>query len=598
MVRIETIDLSSRNVEFPEDRVGMVIAQPFLSLSEVEPYRCTEEAKPRQIAGIARTLEISLLAHHNAEKTHFTIFPEYSICGVDGVQIIQNAMTAAGWPCETVVIGGTDALTKAEFTGLCGEANTHVDTNANNLNRVEANEWVNCKITWVKGRSGTVERWLQPKIAPALPEEDVSYQRMFRGGSIYTFKGKLRNQAPFRFCSLICFDWIALVGNKKIWKWVLEDLNREATEAGAQFPLTWFFVIQRNPRPSHNTFLSEVGSFFDQTTLPNIRRTQTCLLFSNGAGNPSLGKAAQYGQTSLVLLPQNAFEAPTCSMTFSNGGPRFRDNSTLLQGYNDVFFREKGACIHSFAQINPDSCPPGPAGRTIALHNAAVFPFSETTDRRAPSSPVPAVTKWWNDELDTLPKLSVAYAHLPFAQDLETNHDRNVSILRAVEGQPAWNAVKLAAQLSEAETPDQFAQTELQALENLLNTLNIISLGSAAPVVRADAAHATVALRDQPVELIAILGRSHEDCWKHCQNIVPKPRRDLLIVSRDPDNTRLSNRSGSFLTPRATRLGEERKITDPSTGILRIGYSNLLETIRTQTTVAEVHGAIDAELAA
>jgi hypothetical protein len=240
MVRIETIDLSSRNVEFPEDRVGMVIAQPFLSLSEVEPYRCTEEAKPAQLAGIKRTLEISLLAHHDSEKTHFTIFPEYSVCGVDGVQIIQNATTAAGWPCETVVIGGTDALTKAEFTGLCGEANSHADTNANDLNRVGANEWVNCKITWVKGRNGTVERWLQPKIAPAWPEENVSYQQMFRGGSIYTFKGKLRNQAPFRFCSLICFDWIALVGNKKVWQWILEDLNREATEAGAQFPLRGF----------------------------------------------------------------------------------------------------------------------------------------------------------------------------------------------------------------------------------------------------------------------------------------------------------------------------------------------------------------------
>src|SRR5262249_45310984 len=159
---------------------------------------------------------------------------------------------------------------------------------------------------------------------------------------------------------------------------------------------------------------------------------------------------------------------------------------------NDVFFREKGACIHSFAQVNPDSRPPGPAGRTIALRNAAVFPFRETTDRRAPSSPVPASTKWWNDELDTLPKLSAAYPDLPFARDLETNHDRNVTILRAVEGQLAWTAIKLAAQLSEAETPDQFAETELQALKNLIDTLNIISLGSAAPVVRADTAHVTI----------------------------------------------------------------------------------------------------------
>ena len=33
MVHIETVDLSSRNVTLPSDRVGMVIVQPYLSLT-------------------------------------------------------------------------------------------------------------------------------------------------------------------------------------------------------------------------------------------------------------------------------------------------------------------------------------------------------------------------------------------------------------------------------------------------------------------------------------------------------------------------------------------------------------------------------------
>jgi hypothetical protein len=33
MVHVETVDLSARGVEFPSDRVGMVIVQPYLSLT-------------------------------------------------------------------------------------------------------------------------------------------------------------------------------------------------------------------------------------------------------------------------------------------------------------------------------------------------------------------------------------------------------------------------------------------------------------------------------------------------------------------------------------------------------------------------------------
>ena len=50
MVHVETVDLSTRNVTLPSDRVGMVIVQPHLSLTAVEPYRCTAQAKPQQLA--------------------------------------------------------------------------------------------------------------------------------------------------------------------------------------------------------------------------------------------------------------------------------------------------------------------------------------------------------------------------------------------------------------------------------------------------------------------------------------------------------------------------------------------------------------------
>jgi hypothetical protein len=118
VINVETVDLSARNVCLPADRVGMVIAQPFLSLTDVEPYRCTAAATPSQLAVLTRTLEVAREARHGAGKTHFTIFPEYSIPGLPGIALVQAAIEGADWPAGTIVIGGVDALSKQDFSTL------------------------------------------------------------------------------------------------------------------------------------------------------------------------------------------------------------------------------------------------------------------------------------------------------------------------------------------------------------------------------------------------------------------------------------------------------------------------------------------------
>src|SRR5262249_49983032 len=156
------------------------------------------------------------------------------------------------------------------FATLANRPNTHLDITHNSPARMNENEWVNCGITWVKGQDGKVETWLQPKLHPAWEEMNISYQSMFRGQSIYVFKGALANQAPYRFGTLVCFDWIATVGTQKICARILDDLHQQAN--GHQLPISWLFVIQRNPKPSHNTFLKQVETFFDETQFPNARR--------------------------------------------------------------------------------------------------------------------------------------------------------------------------------------------------------------------------------------------------------------------------------------------------------------------------------------
>jgi hypothetical protein len=211
VVHIETVDLSSRGITLPSDRVGIVIAQPHVpstSLSAAEPYQCSDQAKPLQLAVLRETLTVARSARHGVIKTHFTVFPEYSIPGLDGIALVETALLASDWPSGTIVIGGTDGLTQAQYVQLLQGDSTHVDATRNAGNLVQLDQWVNCAITWVKREDGNLERWIQPKLHPALEEMSISHQHMFRGSSVYVFKGLMENGAPYRFGTLVCFDWI------------------------------------------------------------------------------------------------------------------------------------------------------------------------------------------------------------------------------------------------------------------------------------------------------------------------------------------------------------------------------------------------------
>ena len=381
MIYVETVDLAERNVRLPMGRVGMVIAQPHIppeSLTTTEPFHCTEEAKLQRLAMLTETLTVSLATRHGEPKTHFTVFPEYAIPGPDGIAHIEDVLQTNNWPPATIVIGGIDALDRTQYLRLLQNPHTHVDHVRNGADSVPPHCWINCTITWIKTADGTLERWLQPKLHPAWPEMDVHHEHMFRGSSVYVFKGLLENDAPFRFGTLVCFDWIASVRGRTPSRWILADLHNQAT--GSHIPLSWFFVIQHNKKPSHDTFLTQVTPFFNQTEFPNAMRHNACLVFANTAGKPDPGRTVEFGGCSIVLSPHTLFKRPCCAPTFSDGGSRFRDGSRLLQPYHDFYFRERGACIHSFSLVNPGSLIAGPAGLAFAVNDAHVCPISGAVD--------------------------------------------------------------------------------------------------------------------------------------------------------------------------------------------------------------------------
>lgn len=602
MVHVTRVDLTERGVELPSDRVGMVVAQPHLCLTHDEPFTCVPDKKQQQLAGLREILDVSLANGHGLAKTHFTILPEYSIPGLDGFDQIEASIATAEWPSGTIIIGGIDALTKTDFANLVERPRSHIDTVHNALTRIGENEWVNCSVTWIKANDGKVERWIQPKLAAAWPEENITYNEMFRGDSIFAFKGPLTNGARYRFSTLLCFDWIGAVKNQLPWRCALEDLQSEAVARGdGDLSLSWFFVIQCNDFPSHPTFLTQVPEFFRQTLLPRVRRERTCLVFANSAGRADPGHCEKYGGTSLIFSSNTSFKEETSRPTVSKGGVRFRGN-TILGGHRDAYFREKGACIHSFAQVNPDQAG-GADARAFAVEHPFVFPIDETLDDpRAPRNIVPACVKWVNDELDSAESLADSYSTCALASHAAPAHDVTVARLRKLDAKATCKTITLSkASIPPEPNPDDadlWEHGHVDALNHVLQTITIVQMATETTIGNPERGHAAFTIAGQTIDLVAVRGKSHQDCSEHIKDFTGGARRKILLVSRDRDNNPLNRTDRSFLRPNSGSLGQDQKITDPDSGKIHLDYHTLLQIFRNSATTAAMLGELNVKLAA
>jgi hypothetical protein len=607
MVYIETVDLAARGITFPSDRVGMVIAQPRVELTLAEPFQIRPELRPQQLAVITRTLDIARATTHGAQRTHFTIFPEFCIPGLPGIAVIDTALQAADWPACTVVIGGVDGLQRPDYLTLIGARNTLMHEASNGADRVAADQWVNCAVIWVKGANDVVERWIQPKIYPSRPENNAQFQRMFRGGCIYLFKGLYETGgAAYGFSSLVCFDWIATVGEHKPWQWLLQSMHTEGAPLMALLPLTWMFVIQHNDQPNHATFLGELADFYNPNQYSCAGRQGTCIVFANNAGRDKPGPIEAYGCTSLVLPQTAMFTTTDCYMTHSNGGPRFRGNN-LVHPHRDVFFREGGPCIHSFIQVNPTSIIPGAAGQTVPVENPFVYPIdAAATDPRTPGAAVPGAVKWWNDTLDGIECLSIPF-QCPLAPAVAASHLLNIQDLRTKDASAAERALELGDPTFLKELPgpparsvpkhaDEWSAPETESLTHIVHTLDTFRVGFPDTTSRTVGAHAEVTIQGNRAEILAVRGATHEQNLKHADKHVPLPRSQLIIVSRDAHNSHLSSLERTILRTKAARDPARVKFNDPGHNRFYLGFQELLSDFRSANNPTELEGAVCARL--
>jgi len=596
MIAVVEVDLEALGMRLPRGEVSMVIAQPHVVFVPQEPFTWVPAERQRALDCIDDTLAVSRNCQHGADKTHFTIFPECTLPGLDGVDRITAALQADDWPTETFVIGGVDGLTKDQFTELVQRPNTEYDDVENCLDRIQAYQWVNCVITWAKLQTGEVRSWVQPKLSPAWVELDVNNMSMFRGRSIYVFKGIHSNaDASYQFATLLCFDWIGSMDAKRVWAWLLEGIAARAGQMGGMLPLTWLFVAQCNPAPSHASFMSQVGPFFNPAEYPRVLRDDTCLVMANVAGRGTPGKSEEFGQ-SAVIVTQSRFSRPECMPTYGNGGVPQRGGA-MLENFLDAVFRERGACIHSFLVIHPSTLPPGSAGRRFVLREPAVHPFSGVDDPRAPGGAVPAVVKWMNDELDEPSKsLAEKYKHLPLTVATVAAHQRAVVGLRKLKADALDSTVNFACLTAGKGTPDEWRAGESNALKHLLHTFSILDVAQYPAIFHGNGAQATIMKDEASLEVIAVMGASHEDCDKHVLERLPIHKGRLVVVSRDEDNTPWDKRFMTIYDQVQDEPSKEAKFTQPTSAIIRIGYHEVLDAYRNAANQAKLKEVIDAKL--
>ena len=189
------------------------------------------------------------------------------------------------------------------------------------LNQVGGDEWVNCAITWIKSADGTLERWIQPKLHPAWEERDIVHQHMFKGRSIYMFKGQLENDAHVLFGTLVCFDWI--VAHRRIADpFNGSSLKYRKGQVTASFLSHGSSLFSETLNHLITHFSKVSKSFYNQNEYPNVDRHNACIVFANTAGKPIPSRVNRFGASSIVLSPQTLFMDPTCQPTFSKGGPK------------------------------------------------------------------------------------------------------------------------------------------------------------------------------------------------------------------------------------------------------------------------------------
>lgn len=543
------------DVTLPLNSVKMLFVQPHLEFQGPiqEPFPLRQECIQR-LLDVVDNVFLKARTYH----PHMVLFPEFALPGVAGVEKVVACLSSETVSSPTIVIAGVHGLSTGEYARLCALANVSTVDSVNEPSRVRATEWVNTSVTFVKDDGGRLSLWIQPKISPSGPEGIVRHQSMFQGGAVRIFRAEFDNRVPCRFFSLLCFDWIGVENSSTIPDTILHQFNTISQELGCPQDIQWAFVLQHNDSPNHTSFLSTTNRFLTHSNYPFVRRQDAAVVMVCTASSriPARGRGGPYGYSSLIFSPRAPFDSHCCQPTFATQSSRLR-KSTDLGTCKDVVFREMGECIH-WAEVRvPNFVTPDVTDRTAALVIAEAIPLlGEVIDPRIPGSIVPAVVKWTNDELDTVPDLVARYfTGTTIEGQLRTSQNQMIDSYRKlrsqdlalrIDGACAIRAPKEDSNDDPATDVDPAADVdtawdadERSSLHNVIHTLTLIGAAAALDTV-GSILHARCEACG--VEIATIYGSMHSLCMKAFNRLAKRTHSPIVFVSRDDYNAPLLER--------------------------------------------------------
>ena len=571
MVNIKEIKLD--NFILPKNGIGMVMMQPFVELCKNEPFRWIEDKKAKQIERIIRTLEIAKVQKHGCEKTHFTIFPEYSIPGLEGINKIQELIEDSSWKDGTVVIGGIDGLNKSEYLEICNSKNTEVFSE-NRPEKVRDDQWVNCCVFWLKGvdpdGKQIIKRWIQPKLCPSWPEENIEQYDLFEGKCVNIFEAKVQGQKAFRFFTLICYDWIGSLGSRNGILEILEQLNALYYDKPDAIPIHFCFLLQRNEKPNHPSFLSNIFNFFHDTGFDSVNRDKCAVVALNNAGKLQPGICEKYGFSGLIFSSSASYSKGQDPRSYAVNTINLRGSDSLLT-CKDALFRESGGCIFSFRLIHPLRISGTPQDRRLPLEPSLVYPLDKNfSDPRTPEKPVPAIVKWVNDNIETICIFSGLLG--PIGK-LVSEYQKNVADdIRQCEHNYLRQMMTLST-VGINSNVDYWSVKEKKSLESILFALSFLRCAVELKIENS-VSHAYFIKKDRTVVHVFVVtgGADHRKNIEYAQTFCsPQMSYVTLIISRDEQETPVTDRDKPIYE------------VDETDNIIRCGFHDLKDCLKAKT---------------
>lgn len=599
MIQINEIEI---NITLPTNGIGMVLMQPYPELNtNSEPFCWLASKRNDQITRIVRTLNLAKQEDHGCEKTHFTIFPEYSVPGLIGIETIENILKENKWKNGTIIIAGIDGLNKQEYSKLINQNQAFVHPH-NTPDNIPENEWVNCCITWVKNDDGELMKYIQPKLCPNWIESNITSHSMFHGNSVNIFKASFTNDTDCYFFSLICFDWIGQIEKQMgIWE-VLSKINSKR-----EILLHFLFVLQLNSKPNNKEFLVSTENFFTmRTKSAKVHRDNCTVVFANNAGSSCPGISSNSGCSSFICKPDSGHSANCCAPGFATYTTKLRKSDNLGRCV-DALLRESGACIHSINLNHPALLNLGVAARSRLLKKAITHPIdNKINDPRIAGTEVPASVKWVNDKIDSIIPITDNRFGQDITDNIINNHEVlsseirgkreefiraniNNSIVDYKSNKDKWIHI---GGVRPIENVDYWDELEENALNYILKSSSILK--SFLDLSSGNCSfHAIIKYKDDVFYLLTVAGRQHEDCLEYAKEKFLQAgineQIKLIVVTIDKNSSRWFNKFNKY-----NELSLD-SFTNPINSN-HTGFQNLFEACIFSNNLKELNDKIKEEL--